>query len=144
MLGPEKASDLVVRPFNFFQSTPASGPDGVEIGFFGLTPPPGRILLMTGFTWSVHGPAGSEVEMHLRVTSGTPTDYKDVAPLALVIPQTRQLGLSAVMRTEQFPMPMPLFRGQYQHLCLYRRDPSTPGIIGVATHWLTGFWADDV
>jgi hypothetical protein len=139
MLVPQKASDLVVRPFNFFNSTAASGPDGVEVGFFGLEPPPGRILLMTGFTWGVHAPAGSVVEMELRVTSGTPTDFHRVAPLSLLIPP----GANAVVRTEHFPMPMPVIRGQYKHLCLYRRSPSTPGTIGVETHWLIGFWADD-
>src|SRR3712207_2873503 len=99
MLGPAKASDLVVRPYNFFNSTAASGPQGIEVGSFGLEPPAGRVLLMTGFTWGVHGAPGTVVELTMRVTSGTPDDYRWVAPLALVIPP----AADAVVRTETFP-----------------------------------------
>ena len=139
MLGPEKASDLVVRPHNFFNSTPESGPEGIEVGFFGLEPPAGRILLMTGFTWGVHGAPGTVVELTMKVTSGTPNDSHWVAPLALDIPP----GANAVVRTETFPMPVPLFRGQYKHLCLYRRSTVVSFTLGVETHWLFGFWAAD-
>ena len=39
--------------------------------------------------------------------------------------------------------PVPLFRGQYKHLCMYRRSSAVSFTLGVETLWSFGFWAAD-
>ena len=147
MLGPAKVSDIVVRPENHFISTAASGPNDTEIQFFGLTPAPGRVLMLTGFTWGIHAPAGTDVALNLSVNTGDPQDSRSVATLVGVVPPGAAAGLCALTKTEHFPIPVPSLRGQYTHFIMHRVRPDPAAVysvIGVQTHWIFGFWADDV
>ena len=103
--------------------------------------------MLTGFTWGIQAPAGTEVELDLYVNNGDPLDFHHVAPLVGVVPPGAPVGLCSLTKTEHFPIPVPSLRGQYTHLIMHKTRPSSAAVysvIGVETNWIFGFWADDV
>ena len=132
---PAKVSDIVVRPRNIQQITAACTPN-LEMGFIGLVPPPDQVFMMTGIYWSTSSQPGDLIEINIFVTDGDPNNFKYVAPLSTVIgPGGQFAGI------QEFPVPVPLFRDTFTHLCLERQNQQ--GILGTGGFWIFGFFAPD-
>ena len=137
-VAPQTVSAIVVRPHNSQQTTSECGANALEYGFIGLTVPPGQVLMLTGIYWGAAASAGTLggglVEAMIYVTEGTGS-RRWVAPLSAITGTDGSFaGIQAL------PVPVPLFRGAFSHLCMERRT----GIIGTSGIWLFGFFAPDM
>ncbi len=134
-LVPQRASDIVVRPINIQQVTPACTPD-LEIGFIGLTVPANRVLMLTGLFWGASWQAGFTVEADLYVTDGTPANRNNIGRISGTTGANGHFsGIQA------FPVPVPMFRGAFTHLCIH--NVGSGSVIGTSTFGIYGFLAPD-
>ncbi|HYU79294.1 MAG TPA: hypothetical protein VEK56_09925, partial [Vicinamibacterales bacterium] len=134
-VGPQSVSDLVVRGVNVQQVTPACTPD-LEIGFLGLTAPVNKVLLLTGLFWGASSQPGFTVEADLYVTNGTPSNRQNIGRVSGTTGADGNFsGIQA------FPVPLPMFRGAFTHLCIHNVKSTT--ILGTSTFAIYGFFAAD-
>ena len=137
-LTPQAASAIIVRPHNTQQTTTACGPTALEFGFLGLSVPAGQVLMLNGIYWGAGAAAGTSagglVEATIYITDGDPSNRRYIVPLSGITGTDR---LYAGVQT--LPVPVPLFRGAFTHLCMEQRT----GIIGTTGVWIFGFLAPD-
>lgn len=137
-VAPTRVSDIVVRHINLQQITPACTPD-LEVAMFGLTVPPNQVLLLAGFFWGASSQPGFLVEADIYVTDGNPTNRRNIA---------RVSGTAAAnghfAGIQNFPVPVPLFRGTFTHLCVHNANASSTSVLGTSTFQLYGFFAPDM
>ena len=132
---PQKASDIVVRPINVQQVTPACTPD-LEIGFLGLTVPPNQVLVLTGLFWGASWQPGFTVEADLYVTDGTPTNRRNIGRVS------GKTGADGHFSDIQiFPVPVPLFKGSFTHLCI--QNVNNGSVLGTSSFGIYGFFTPD-
>jgi hypothetical protein len=132
---PQKASDIVVRPINIQQVTPACTPD-LEIGFLGLTVPPNQVLVLTGLFWGASWQPMVTVEADLYVTDGTPANRRNIGRVS---GKTGADGHFSGI--QEFPVPVPLFKGTFTHLCIH--NVKTGSVLGTSTFVIYGFFTPD-
>ena len=134
---PARVSDIVVRLINVQQVTPACTPD-LEIGFIGLAVPSNQVLLLTGLFWGASSQAGFLVEADIYVTDGNPVNRHNIA---------RVSGTAAAngffSGIQSFPVPVPLFRGAFTHLCIHNASSAGGAVLGTSTFQIYGFFAPD-
>jgi hypothetical protein len=134
-LGPSRVSDVVVRVVNLQQTTPACTP-ALELGFF-LVPPPNKVLMMTGFFWGASFQPGRLIETDMFITDGNPSNRRFIARISGTASAN---GLFSGIQT--FPVPVPLFRGAFTHLCVENKTGGG-SVLGTSTFQLYGFFAAD-
>lgn len=134
VLGPSSAGDVVSLPANLIRTGTAACGTDAEVEFFGLSVPTSQVLMITGFYFSASSSSGSDtVEAGLYVTDGNNLNRRSVAPLSGISGSSRLYsGLNA------FPVPVPLFSGNFTHLCW---SPRTGTLNTSASPWLFGFFA---
>jgi hypothetical protein len=134
---PARVSDIVVRLINIQQVTPACTPD-LEIGFIGLAVPSNQVLLLTGLFWGASSHPGFLIEADIYVTDGNPVNRNNIA---------RVSGTAAAngffSGIQSFPVPVPLFRGSFTHLCIHNASQAGGAVLGTSTFEIYGFFAPD-
>jgi hypothetical protein len=93
--------------------------------------------MLTGFNWGASSQPGFLIETDIYVTDGNPVNRRNIARISGTAAANREFaGL------QTFPVPVPLFRGKFVHLCVHNATGS-PSVLGTSSFEVYGFFAPD-